>query len=487
MPKTFYTTYFCEALKFISKIFILCFTFLCCVNLRSQTYEQGSTNFAAPKKYDANSTTRILFIFDDSFSMFGKWGNGTKIDVSKKLMGEFLDSLQKTPKLQLALRCYGHQTPFRPNRNCQDSKLEVPFDEAAINCKKIKDRINRLQPTGTTPIAYSLGESANDFPPCDNCRNIVILITDGIEECDGDPCAVSLALQKKGVFLRPFIIGVGLDIQFADVFGCMGKFYDVSNEANFKQVMKLVFIEALSQTTVQVNLLDTYKKPSETDVTMTFYNQKTGEVKYNYLHTLNHRGNPDTLVLDPDVTYKMVVHTIPPQVKENIVLQKGKHNIIPLDAPQGYLNLQTEGPIVYKSLQCIVRKGGQENTLNVQDFGATEKYITGKYDLEILSLPRIKLPNVEIKQSSTNLIKIPSAGTLSINKGGLGYGSVYLENGKKIEWVCNLIEGQQAEVFYLQPGNYRVEFRLKTQLESEKTVEKKFTIESNKTTAISLF
>ena len=402
-------------------------------------------------------------------------------------MGEFLDSLKNTPKLQLALRCYGHQTPFRPNRNCQDSKLEVPFDVALTNCKKIKDRINQLQPTGTTPIAYSLGESANDFPPCENCRNIVILITDGIEECDGDPCAVSLALQKKGIFLRPFIIGVGLDVKFADVFGCMGKFYDVSNEANFKNVMKLVFIEAITQTTVQVNLNDTYKKPSETDVTMTFYNQKTGEIMYNYLHTLNHRGNPDTLVLDPEVTYKMVVHTIPPQVKENIVLQKGKHNIIPLDAPQGYLNLQTEETNVYKSLSFIVRKGGEMNTLNVQECGVNEKYITGKYDLEILTLPRIKLQNIDIKQSSTNTLKIPSAGTFSVNKGGNGYGSIYLENGKKLEWVCNLNESQQAEVFYLQPGNYRVEFRLKTQPESEKSVEKKFTIESNKITQINVY
>lgn len=436
---------------------------------------------------DANTITRILFIFDDSFSMYEKWGSGNKTDISKKLMGEFLDSLKNTPKLQVALRCYGHQTPYRPNRNCQDSKLEVPFDMALTNCKKIKDRINKLQPMGTTPIAYSLGESANDFPPCDNCRNIIVLITDGIEQCDGDPCAVSMALQKKGIFLRPFIIGVGLDVKFADVFGCMGKFYDVSNEANFKNVMKLVFIEALTQTTVQVNLNDIYKKPSETDVTMTFYNQKTGEIMYNYLHTLNHRGNPDTLVLDPDVTYKMVVHTIPPQVKENIVLQKGKHNIIPLDAPQGYLSVQTEGANAYKSLSFIVRKSGEMNTLNVQEVGLSDKYICGKYDLEILTLPRIKLQNVEIKQSSTNSIKIPSAGSFGVNKGGLGIGSIYLENGKKLEWVCNLNESLETEVFYLQPGNYRVEFRLKTQPESEKSVEKKFTITSNKLTQLSIF
>jgi len=436
---------------------------------------------------DANTITRILFIFDDSFSMYEKWGSGNKTDISKKLMGEFLDSLKNTPKLQVALRCYGHQTPYRPNRNCQDSKLEVPFDMALTNCKKIKDRINKLQPMGTTPIAYSLGESANDFPPFDNCRNIIVLITDGIEQCDGDPCAVSMALQKKGIFLRPFIIGVGLDVKFADVFGCMGKFYDVSNEANFKNVMKLVFIEALTQTTVQVNLNDIYKKPSETDVTMTFYNQKTGEIMYNYLHTLNHRGNPDTLVLDPDVTYKMVVHTIPPQVKENIVLQKGKHNIIPLDAPQGYLSVQTEGANAYKSLSFIVRKSGEMNTLNVQEVGLSDKYICGKYDLEILTLPRIKLQNVEIKQSSTNSIKIPSAGSFGVNKGGLGIGSIYLENGKKLEWVCNLNESLETEVFYLQPGNYRVEFRLKTQPESEKSVEKKFTITSNKLTQLSIF
>ena len=198
-------------------------------------------------------TNRILFIFDDSYSMYAPWNSNIKIEVAKKVMGEFLDSLKNLPNLELALRCYGHTTFFKPDRNCKDSKLEVPFADATINSLKIKQRIQKLEPLGTTPIAYSLGECVNDFTPKSNCRNIVILITDGIEECNGNPCQVSIELQKKGIFLRPFVIGVGLDVKFADIFACMGKFYDVSNEANFKDVLKLVLTEAITQTTVQVD------------------------------------------------------------------------------------------------------------------------------------------------------------------------------------------------------------------------------------------
>ncbi|MCU0361278.1 MAG: VWA domain-containing protein [Bacteroidia bacterium] len=208
----------------------------------------------------SKTTNRILFIFDDSFSMNGPWNSNIKIEVAKKVMGEFLDSLKNIPNLELALRCYGHTTFFRPERNCEDTKLEVAFAPAKTNTEKIKQRILKLEPMGTTPIAYSLGQCINDFPVCNSCRNIVILITDGIEECGGNPCQVSIDMQKKGIFLRPFVIGVGLDVKFADVFACMGKFYDVSNEANFKDVLKLVLTESLSQTTVEVDLLDIHKK-----------------------------------------------------------------------------------------------------------------------------------------------------------------------------------------------------------------------------------
>ena len=250
--------------------------------------------------------------------MYAPWNSNIKIEVAKRVMGEFLDSLVNVPDLELALRCYGHTTFFKPDRNCEDTKLEVPFAPAKTNAAKIKARIRRLEPMGTTPIAYSLGESAKDFTPCNNCRNIVVLITDGIEECGGFPCEVSAELQRKGVFVKPFVIGIGLDLKYAESFACMGKFFDVSNEANFADVLRLVITEAITETSVQVNLLDIMKKPSETDVDMTFYEAGTNKVMYNYMHTINARGNPDTLVLDPSVKYDLFVHTIPPVEKKNI-------------------------------------------------------------------------------------------------------------------------------------------------------------------------
>lgn len=449
-----------------------------------------SFNAQPPRKSSApvtNPTTRILFVFDASFSMFGQWQSGMKMDIAKRLLSEFMDSLQNVKDLQIALRCYGHQVPLNPQRSCTDTKLEVPFADANKAVPLVKNRIKSIVPKGTTPIAYTLEQCADDFPPRDNVRNIVILITDGLEECDGDPCAVSMALQKKGIILKPFVIGIGLDVSFADAFRCVGKYYDVSNEVNFKNVLNVVISQALNNTTAQVNLLDTYNKPTETDVNMTFYDQLSGAIKYNYVHTINNRGNPDTVVIDPLGTYKMVVHTIPPVEKRDIELIPGKHNIIAVDAPQGFLTLKVNGTNNYKSLQAIVRKHGDMQTLHVMEFGQIEKLIVGKYDLEILTLPRIKLEKVDISQSKTTTVEIQQAGMVTIFKPAEGPGSIYLEDKNQLIWVCNLKEKLMTENILLQPGTYRVEYRPVNAKEAIYTVERKFKIEPGSSYPVKLY
>lgn len=442
------------------------------------------------KAQQAKPLTRIEFVFDASFSMFGQWQNGMKMDMAKKMLTDFLDSMQKVdnPNLELAFRCYGHQVPLRPERSCTDTKLEVPFGKN--NTQAIKNKLKMLVPKGTTPIAYTLEQCGGDFPSASNAnvRNIIILITDGIEECDGDPCAVSLALQKKGIILKPFVIGVGLDQSFINSFGCIGKFYDASSEASFKNILNIVISQALNSTTVQVNLNDQINRPTETDVNMTFYDEQTGIIRYNYVHTINTKGVPDTLIIDPIGTYKMVVHTIPPIEKKGIELVPGKHNTIGVDAAQGYINLKMSGsPDYTKNVSCIIRKNGEMQTLHVQQFNTTEKFLIGKYDLEILTLPRIKLDKVDVGQSKTTYIEIPQSGIVTISKPSEGPGSLYLEENNKLVWVCNLNNSLVQETINLQPGKYRVEYRPKNAKESIYTIEKRFKIESGISTAIRLY
>ncbi len=426
--------------------------------------------------------TRILFVFDASQSMYARWQSDMRINIAQRLLSNLLDSLKHVNNLELAIRIYGHQKKFPP-QDCDDSKLEVPFGRN--NVERIKAKLKAVVPKGTTPIAQSLEAAAGDFPPCDNCRNIIILITDGIEECGGDPCAVSRALQKQGIILRPFVIGIGRD--FSADFDCVGDYYDASSEEMFVSALRAVISQALNNTTVQVNLLDIYGNPSETNINMTFYDNFSGNIKYNFIHTMNNRGIPDTIVIDHLTTYDIVVHSIPPVRKDSIRLIAGRHNIIAIDVPQGYMTLKASGMPLYKDLKAIIRKKGTMETLFVQNFNDVQKYLVGKYDLEVLCLPRMYINDVEISQNATTTVEIPQPGIIIIQRPAAGYGSLYIEEKNKLKLVLNLSENITQESIILQPGKYRVVFRTKFSSRSINTVEKSFIIESGKSQTIKIF
>jgi Ca-activated chloride channel family protein len=438
-----------------------------------------------PPKYEPPDT-RILFIFDASQSMAGYWEKNRKIDIARKTLISIIDSLEHLENVSMALRLYGHQSPVPP-QNCEDTRLEVPFGKN--NAAKIRQELRFIIPKGTTPIAYSLQRGAKDFPAdCDNCRNIIILITDGIEACDGDPCAVSYDLQKSGIVLKPFVIGIGIDEGFRETFDCIGHYYNAAREEKFNEVMEVVISQALNATTAQVNLLDIYGNPTETDVNMTFYDSFSGRIIYNYIHTLNNKGNPDTLIMDHLITYRLRVNTLPPVEVDNIKLHVGKHTIIGVDAPQGTLVLKTADGQQYRDLQYIVRQAGHTETLNMQNMYMEEKYLVGFYDIEVPVLPIIKLNNVEIKQSNTTTIEIPRPGILTLIKAAQGFGSIYYRKSNKQEdWVCNLNSKIKNESIILQPGKYRVVYRAQNARLTVYTVNKTFEIKSGASIALQLY
>ncbi|WP_241499080.1 vWA domain-containing protein [Rufibacter ruber] len=212
-----------------------------------------ATPAAAQNKQPPPKKTRLLFLLDASGSMLAKWEESQRWQVAKTMLARMADSLDSYKNLEIALRVYGHQSTVA-QKNCKDTKLEVPF--APHNSENVKKKLQQIVPKGNTPLTYSLAQSANDFPEEENTRNVIIIITDGLESCGGDPCATSLALQKKRVFLKPFIIGLGDDPGYAQQFGCMGQYYNAADIKTFQQVLDNVVSIALKKTTVSVELTD---------------------------------------------------------------------------------------------------------------------------------------------------------------------------------------------------------------------------------------
>ncbi|MCH8905025.1 MAG: VWA domain-containing protein [Bacteroidetes bacterium] len=431
--------------------------------------------------------TRILLLLDGSQSMFRDWETSTRMNVAKAAITDILDSVGGNENTYFALRVYGHQSPENI-RDCKDTKLEVPFSSG--NIERIKSRLKTIRPRGTTPIAYSLEKSATDFPKDPASRNIIILITDGIESCDGDPCAVSLALQKKNIFIKPFIIGIGLSTDYTRKMECIGSYYNAKRERDFKIILMNIVEIALSSTSAQVSLLDQQGKPTETDVNMTFYDQFSGLIRYNFYHTLNQRGMPDTFFIDPVNKYDITIHTTPEIRIREVEIFHNKHNDIRTNAAQGNLQMELRGITmkdhVHGRIKCLVRKAGGDEIIYVQDFNTSYKYLVGKYDLEILTLPRIIMKDVDVSQTKTTIIQIPGPGLVSVIRKYAGYGAIFIETEDGYEKIYTLNENSITELLAMQPGKYHIVFRSKNAKQTRQTIEKTFIVNSNVSVSVKL-
>ena len=138
----------------------------------------------------------VLLILDASGSMNAKLPNGeTRIAVAQRAIKGVAGFIPA--QAQLSLRMYGAQSPAR-QKNCQDTNLAVPFGPASAAGGPITASVDGAKAQGYTPIAYSLGQAANDFP-ADAKERVIVLVSDGKETCQGDPLVAAKALAAKGI------------------------------------------------------------------------------------------------------------------------------------------------------------------------------------------------------------------------------------------------------------------------------------------------
>lgn len=420
----------------------------------------------------------VLLVLDASLSMQKEWGNGSKWQTALSVISDVADSVSAYPNVKFGLRLFGHLFE-NAEKNCKDTRLELPLSR--YNKTRVLNKLRDVRPKGITPIAYSLEKSAGDFSGTEG-KNILILITDGEEVCGGDPCKVSVDLQQKGIVLKPYVIGLELNGVAKNMFTCVGELVNTNNGNEFAAALKKMVMEAISRTSLQVNLLDAEQLPRETSIPLTFYDSKTQIAKYDFYHTLNAYGNPDTIVLSPYFNYDIQVHTIPERWIKNVHLEKNLHNIVEVSTPQGQLSLKLQGAVSKSALidriKCLVHEKDSVNFVSAQRVNTDGKYLTGKYDLEILTLPPILLKDILIEPNKKTEVSVPAPSIVTISKNTQMYGAIFVKDNETLSKVYDINQTPAQETIALQPGKYRVIYRAKAAKSINNSLNKDFDVVS---------
>lgn len=164
--------------------------------------------FISSKLIAQTTTENVLIILDLSKSMNEQLNNDeTKIDVAKKAVSDVLKSLPDNTNV--GLRVYGHKSGLLGMNQCHKTDLIAPI--AANNRTKIINDIKNLYPNGVTPIEYSLKRAIDDFKDITGSKRIV-LISDGIDTCNGNPCSFARKLKNSGQDIKVDVISFGKNI-----------------------------------------------------------------------------------------------------------------------------------------------------------------------------------------------------------------------------------------------------------------------------------
>lgn len=179
----------------------------------------------------ARADSNLLLILDASNSMWGQIGGTAKIETAKTVLTETLTGL--ADDVLPALMIYGH----RSKDDCNDVQLVAPF--GAISRGDMLAAVNGITPRGKTPIANALMAAIGAFDGRLEENNSILLISDGLETCEGDPCAVAGTLSQRGINVKVNVIGFDVDAKARAQLECVaraggGEYFNAKDAGEFK-------------------------------------------------------------------------------------------------------------------------------------------------------------------------------------------------------------------------------------------------------------
>lgn len=230
--------------------------------------------------YKAEASS-LYYILDASGSMWGRVDGKIKIQAARDAMTKLITNMPQ--ELLSGLTVYGHLK----KGDCSDINELIPLGK--IDRIKAVELIKKINPKGKTPIAltiektvqslkkqieslqlnYENSSSQNNIK--ENVDNItIVLISDGIETCGGDPCATTVALKSSGIKFIMHVVGFDVDRDSSEQLACIakeggGKYFLAKNSNQLLSALSSVQKSVVEKRAVEINEIKNYEaKENET-------------------------------------------------------------------------------------------------------------------------------------------------------------------------------------------------------------------------------
>lgn len=333
----------------------------------------------------------IALILDASGSMNASLASGgTRLDAAKAAVGDFLAKLP--PPTRLSYRVYGHQSPTK-QRNCKDTELMVDFAPVSANRDAILAKTQVVKAQGYTPITYVIQLAAADVAR-EPGERVVVLVSDGKETCEGDPCAAAKALAAADAKLVIHTIGFNVDTAARYQLQCIAKmargtYSDASGAAD------------LGAKLGEVAAAKPPEKQPETRTTITIARPQPGKLQIR---------NPD-----PNRSHKVTEA----ESGKSVASLSNLGSVVEL--PAGFYNVAF-GPVLWKSIEV---KPGETTVLDPGVIEVLNASLSGHRVLDWETGVEVG----KVSQTGRALTVVPS--TFTVTFGGAEWRQIEVKAGER--------------------------------------------------------
>lgn len=177
-------------------------------------YSMSGTTNTTDERYQFKDNYNIEIILDSSGSMKNDVEGKTQMDLAKQAINDFLSTAPE--EANVSLRVYGHKgSGSDQDKKMSCSSVEQVYGFDKYNKEQFDKALNSFEPSGWTPIEGALKASKEAFSKYDSKdnTNLIYLVSDGIETCDGNPVEFAKTFADSNI--KPIVNVIGFNVDGA--------------------------------------------------------------------------------------------------------------------------------------------------------------------------------------------------------------------------------------------------------------------------------